>query len=116
MSVQSGMRRARSAVARPCRPRGVPTPNERPHEEAQVEAADVDQQPFQDVRVPAQMRAPHPARLVEMRIRAFQPLAASPLQGVPARAADAPTIRIHRVARRRLLLPVPRGRDRGSAM
>ena len=38
-----------------------------PHEEAEIEAAGVDQQPLQNVRVPAEVHAAHPAGLVEMR-------------------------------------------------
>ena len=46
-------------------PRGT-NPDERSHKESQVEAADVDEEPFQDVRVSPQMGAPHPTGLVEM--------------------------------------------------
>ena len=42
------------------------------HEEAQIEPADVDAQPFQDIRAPPQMCAAHPTGVVEMRVRAFQ--------------------------------------------
>ena len=61
--------------------------DERPHQEAQVESADVHDEPFQDVRVAAQMGAPHPPGFVEMRVRAFQTLTAAPLQRPAARAA-----------------------------
>ena len=60
---------------------------------------------YQDVRVTPQMRPTQTTGLIEMRIRPFQVLAASPQQGQPAHATDAPAIRIHRVAGRRLLLP-----------
>ena len=45
------------------------------HEQAQVEAADLDERRFQDDGMPAQMHAPHPAGLVEMRVGPFQPFA-----------------------------------------
>ena len=55
------------------------------HEEAHVEPADVDAHPFQDIRVPPQMRAAHPTGVVEMRVRAFPSLTPAPLQGTPTR-------------------------------
>ena len=61
-----------------------------PHEEPQIESADVDEQSFQDVRVTPQMRPTQTTGLIEMRIRPFQVLAASPQQGQPAHATDAP--------------------------
>ena len=75
------------------------------HEEAQVEPADVDAQPFQDIRVPPQMRAAHPTGVVEMRVRAFQSLTPAPLQGTPTRASNPSAVGVHRVARRRLRRP-----------
>src|SRR5215831_5800328 len=71
-----------------------PDAEERSHEEPEIEAAAVNQQAFQDVRVAAQMRAPHPAGLVKMRVRLFQSLAATPLQPTPPPAAHAATIRV----------------------
>ena len=41
--------------------------NQLPHEEPEIEAARVDQQPLQNVRVSAEVDAVHAARLVEMR-------------------------------------------------
>src|SRR4051812_41882747 len=64
----------------------------RPHQEAEIEAADVHEQALQDVRVPPQMRASHPPGFVKMRIRAFQSLASATLQPPPARATNASTI------------------------
>ncbi len=61
--------------------------------------------PLQDVRVPAEMGAPHATGLIEMSIRSFQSLTASPLQRHPSPAADAPPVRVDRVACRCLLLP-----------
>ena len=68
------------------------------HEEAQVEPADVDAQPFQDIRVPPKMRAAHPTGVVEMRVRAFKSLTPAPLQGTPTRALNPSAVGVHRVA------------------
>lgn len=81
--------------------------DERPHQEGEVEAADVHEEPFQDVRVAAQMDAPHATGFVEMRVRSFQPLATAPVQRPPTYAADTPPVRVHRGARRRLRRPGP---------
>src|SRR5688572_4948408 len=71
--------------------------DEGPHHEAQVEAAAVDEESFQDVRVASQVRASHRAGLVEMRIRALQALATAPLQGAPTGAANTSTVGVHGV-------------------
>jgi hypothetical protein len=62
-------------------------------------------EPLQDVAVTAQVRAPHGAGLVEMRVRSFQPLAPAALQHPATPAADAPSIRVHRVTRGRIPRP-----------
>ena len=58
-----------------------------PHEEPQIESADVDEQSFQDVRVTPQMRPTQTTGLIEMRIRPFQVLrcvaAARPARAQP---------------------------------
>ena len=104
--VHSATTRATTTASRPCRLRGVPTPKRVRIKSPEIEAADVDEQPLQDVRVPAQMRAPHPAGLVQMRIRAFQSLA----RGAAARPARArrgcvDDSRTRRRGPRRLRLP-----------
>ena len=49
------------------------------HEEAQVEPVDVDAQPFQDIRVPPQMRAAHPTGVNPgVRARSLRRLMAMP--------------------------------------
>ena len=78
-----------------------------PHEQLEIDAADLDEQPFQNVGMPAQMDAAHPAGLIEMRVWPFQQLAPLPQQPFPACAANPPPVGIHRVPRRRLALPVP---------
>jgi hypothetical protein len=79
--------------------------NEGPHQEAQVEATDVHDEPFQDVRVAAQVRAPQATGFIEMRVRAFESLTPTPLQRQPPCAANPSAVRVHRVAGRRLLPP-----------
>ena len=76
-----------------------------PHEQPQIEAADVHEQPFQDVGMPAQMHAAHTAGVIEMGVRPFQQFAPLPQQPFPARASDPPPISIHRVPCRGLALP-----------
>ena len=78
-----------------------------PHEQPEIDAADLDEQPFQNVGMPAQMDAAHPAGLIEMRVWPFHQLAPLPQQPFPACASDPPAVGIHRVPRRRLALPVP---------
>ena len=49
-----------------------------PHEQAEIEASCVEQQPFPNVAVPAEVHATHPAGLIEMGKGSFQALAAQP--------------------------------------
>ena len=49
-----------------------------PHEQPQIEAADVHEQPFQDVGMPAQMHAAHAAGLIEMSVGPLQQFAPLP--------------------------------------
>src|SRR5689334_22779622 len=44
------------------------------HYQPEIEGARVNQQPFDDVFMPAQMRSPHGARLIQMGEAAFDPL------------------------------------------
>src|SRR5690242_5065922 len=62
-------------------------------------------QTFQDVLPASQMHSPHSSAFVEMFVPAFQLLAPLPQQEVPSPAADAPTIRIHRLLFDLLLCP-----------
>jgi len=64
------------------------------HEQSKIEAAGVDHQPLQDVRVPAEVHPPHPAGFVEMGKGSFQAFAAEPQQPLAARTANAPPIAI----------------------
>ena len=77
-----------------------------PHQQSEIETADVNQQSLQNVRVPAEVHAAHPARFVEMREGPLQALAAKPQQTQAPRAANTATIAIDRGACVGLLLPV----------
>ena len=65
-----------------------------PEQHAEVEAREVNQEALQDIAMPAQMRAPHPAGLVGVRERTLDALATSAHQALAAGAPNAPTIRI----------------------
>ena len=96
-------RRRRAPRPPPCarwRPRGRAHADQRSHEQAHVEGARVDEQSFEDVGVPAQMRRPHAPGLVEMGVGAFAAFATLALQGSAPCAADAAAIGVHRVSRR----------------
>ena len=81
--------------------------DQRSHEQAHVEGARVDEQSFEDVGVPAQMRPPHAPGLVEMGVGAFEAFAPLALQGSAPCAADAAAIGVHRVSRRGRAPPAP---------
>src|SRR5512143_2007057 len=63
-----------------------------PHQQAEIEAAGVDQQSLQNVRVSAKEYASHAAGLVEMREGPLQALAAEPQQPQATRTTNAPPI------------------------
>jgi len=67
----------------------------------------VNEQSLANVVVAAEMHATHPAGLVEMSKGPFQSLAAEPQQAQATCPPNASTIAVHRVARRRVLRPVP---------
>src|SRR5689334_10861491 len=50
------------------------------HQQPEIEAAGMNQEPLQDVVVPTQMRATQAAGLVQMGVRAFEALTAAPLK------------------------------------
>ena len=78
-----------------------------PHEEPEIDAGGMNQQPLADVRVSAEVHAAHPAGFKEMSEGPFQAFAAQPQQPLAAGTANAPAIPIHGIARGRVLLPVP---------
>src|SRR5215470_19455415 len=65
-----------------------------PHEQAEIEGARVDQEAFEDVALSPQVRAAHPAGVVDMRERPLQVLPAATQQPLPPRRADAPAIAV----------------------
>src|SRR5438132_4171486 len=66
------------------------------HDESEIEATDVNQVPFENIRVAAQMRAAHSACVVDVGERAFDRLPASTHQAPSAGAANPAAIAIHR--------------------
>ena len=89
-----------------------------PHQQPEIEATDVHEQPLQDVVVSAQMHPPHPSGFEQMREGAFEPFPTLPQQPVAAGAPDPAAVGIHRIASGRLAAPVPsatvRFRDVGT--
>ena len=76
------------------------------HDEPEIEATRMNQEALQDVGVAAQMGAPHPARVVEMRKRAFDPFAALAHQAAAASSPHPATIAIHRRPGLGILRPI----------
>src|SRR5438128_9471296 len=79
-----------------------------PHQEPQVESADMSEQSFEDVHVPAQVRPAHPASLVGMRKGALQDLASLFPEPLTARPTDAATVRVGCALGGIFVLPVAR--------
>ena len=73
-----------------------PRPEERAHQQAEIEPAGMDQQPLEDVGVTAQVGAAHTPGVVEVRERAFDQFAAPPHQTAAAWSMNPATIPIHR--------------------
>lgn len=82
-----------------------PDADQGPHEKRQVAAADLDEQPFEDVGMAAQVRAAQPAGFVEMGVGSLQPYAALAEQRQSVGPSNASAIRVDRRACRGLLLP-----------
>src|SRR5271165_5476606 len=76
-------------------------------DQAQVERADMNQVPLQDVVSSAQVAAPHPTRLVAMREAALDELAAPPQQTLAVLAPHPPSVGIHRLLLSLLARPIP---------
>ena len=75
------------------------------HEQAQVQAAGVNQEALADVGVPPQMHAAQPPGLVEMGVGSLEPLAALAQQPPSAGPPDPPPVGIHGVADGELASP-----------
>src|SRR5207249_696175 len=82
-----------------------PAPERMPHQEYEIERARVDDQPLEDVRMPAQVDPAQPAGVIDVRKRPLDVLAATPHQPLPAWAAHATAIAIDRLLGLRLLGP-----------
>jgi len=70
-----------------------------PHEQAEIERARVDQQAFEDVRMPPQVCAAHPAGVVDVRERLLLVLPAAPQKPQAARSAHAAALAVDRALR-----------------
>ena len=95
--LREAIRASNAAAARPWRLRRCANPRQLPHEQPEIEAADMHEHTLQDVGMPAQMHPAHAPDFVEMRIGAFEPFTALAQQPLPAGAPNPPTIGIHRV-------------------
>src|SRR5437867_8429952 len=82
------------------------TPEDLPHENAEVERAGVYEQPFEDVLMAAQMCATQPTGVVHVGEGALDVLATTPHQLLAPRATHTSAIRIHRALRRLAFRPV----------
>ena len=77
-----------------------------PHQNSEIEGARVDQQAFEDVPMPAQVRAAHPAGVVHVSEGSFDVLTASTQEPLAAHPAHAPSIAVDRTLRVRRFGPV----------
>ena len=76
------------------------------HDEAEIAAAHVNKQAFEDVLSTPKKQPAHTTSLEQMSIRAFEQLAALTPQRLSAVAANASTIGIHRLLCLRFVLPI----------
>ena len=67
----------------------------------------MDEQPFENIAVTAQVGPSHAAGVVRVRERAFEILAAATQQSQTARSTDASTVGVHRGAGLRFIPPTP---------
>ena len=67
-------------------------PEHLPHENPEIEGARVDQQAFEDIRMPAQVSAAHPAGVVHVSEGPFDVLAAPTHEPLAPRPGHAPSI------------------------
>src|SRR3989442_412539 len=82
------------------------TPEHLPHQDSEIEAARVDQQSFEGVPMPRQVRAAHPAGVVHVSEGPFDILSASTQEPLTAHPAHAPSITIDGTLRFRRRRPV----------
>jgi len=76
------------------------------HQEPEIQRCGMQEYTFEDVRVPAEVHAPHPPRFIEMGKRPFQPFAALPEQPFASRAANPSTIPVDGIASLGMVLPI----------
>ena len=77
-----------------------------PHEQPEIQAADLQEHALEDVAVSAQVHPAQPPGGVEMRVGTFEAFTAPTQQPLPARAANPPPVGIHRVTGHVLPAPV----------
>jgi hypothetical protein len=102
-STKSAVMKVAGAILQPARRAAA---DQVAHDEPEIEAARMNQQALEDIRVAAQMRATHPTRVVEMREGAFDPRAPLTHQATAARATNPPPIGIYRAQVRGLPGPL----------
>ena len=83
-----------------------PDAEQLPHEQPEIQAADLQEQALEDVAVSAQVHAAHPSGCVEMRIGTFEAFTAPTQQPLTACAANPSPVGIHRVTGDVLPAPV----------
>jgi hypothetical protein len=83
--------------SRPLKPSGLSNTDERPHQQAQIEAAGMDNQSLVDVLMATQVRASHPAGIVDVGEGALDELTTPALQPLPSDAADATATSVSRI-------------------
>ena len=83
-----------------------PDAEQLPHEQPEIQAADLQEQALEDVAVSAQVHAAHPSGCVEMRLGTFEAFTAPTQQPITACAANPSPVGIHRVTGDVLPAPV----------
>src|SRR5260370_2971466 len=87
----------RAGIERPPLQPARRAPAERlPHQNAEIERAGVDEEPFENVLVTTEMRPPHPAGVIDVGERALDVLSAPAHQPSAAGPVHAPAIAVDR--------------------
>jgi hypothetical protein len=89
----------KSVATRPCRLRGVPTPNSVRINNPRFNA-------FEDILMTAQVHPSHPSGFVQMGKRSFEEFSPPTEQALAARTANPPAVTIDSVARLGVILPL----------
>ena len=85
----------------------LPDPEQLPHQKTQVEPADMDQQTFEYVLMPAQMSSSQPSRVVDMGEGPLDHLPSLAHQPLSPSSADPALVRVDRPLLLALLSPAP---------